>query len=495
MSSVRRPELSGRHVVRGALVSLGGSIGSRLLSFVALAVLARLLLPEDFGIVATSMIFIGLCRALMSRQFHLALVRLSTLERSHFDTAFTLSLIWGLCTGALLFVSANALAHVMNTPAIAPVLRVMALVLVLEGLVSPTFTRFERDLDLRPDVLSDWIGKIAQYSVSIGLALWWQSYWVLVLGFLAFTLIRVHLTYVFSPYRPRIDFTHTRAFLNFGGWLSGTGLAGYVITFTDITLIAMRLGSASAGVYNLASEIVRMASDYLAMPLGRAVYPGLSAVVEDRARLRPAFLISVECLLGMMLPIGVGLALVAPEVVHLVLGANWSGAVMILIILSPAAAFATVGYAAQSVIMAEGKTRAMFARNVAVGALQFPLIWIGIASGGLEGAAMGRAAGLLMQGVISLVIAAPLVGIAVYTLLLTPWRSFMAVAFMALGTVWIDGALLSERGLTDVASLGLKFFCAGLFYSLAHISLWLLVGRPNGFERVLLTRLLPALRR
>ena len=131
MVETRRAESAARHVVRGALVSLGGalSLGSRLLGFVALAILARLLLPHDFGIVATAMIFIGLCRTLMNRQFHLALIRLPEVEQSHYDTAFTLTLIWGLVASAGLFTPAGLLARVMGTPEIEPVLRVMALAL------------------------------------------------------------------------------------------------------------------------------------------------------------------------------------------------------------------------------------------------------------------------------------------------------------------------------------------------------------------------------
>ena len=130
MVETRRKDLAARHVVRGALVSMVGSLGSRLLGFVALAILARLLLPHDFGIVATAMIFIGLCRTLMNRQFHLALIRLPEVEQSHYDTAFTLTLIWGLLTSVGLLLSAGLLARVMGIPEIAPVLQVMSLALL-----------------------------------------------------------------------------------------------------------------------------------------------------------------------------------------------------------------------------------------------------------------------------------------------------------------------------------------------------------------------------
>ena len=256
-------------------------MGSRLLGFVALAILARLLLPHDFGIVATAMIFIGLCRTLMNCQFHLALIRLPEVEQSHYDTAFTLTLIWGLVTSAGLFLAAGFLARIMGTPEIAPVLKVMSLALLAEGVQSPVFARFERNIDMRPDVISDWTAKLAQYVVSIGLALLWHSYWALVLGFLAFTFTRIALSYFFARYRPRLSLAHARDFLSFGGWLSGTGLAGYAINFTDVALVATRLGTASVGIYNIAAEMVRMATDYLAMPLGRAIYPGLSAVSHD----------------------------------------------------------------------------------------------------------------------------------------------------------------------------------------------------------------------
>ncbi|MDK3074567.1 lipopolysaccharide biosynthesis protein [Sedimentitalea sp. JM2-8] len=495
MIETRRADLSAGHVVRGALVSLGGSLGSRLLGFLAIAILARLLLPHDFGIVATAMIFIGLCRTLMSRQFHLALIRLPEVDRSHYDTAFTLTLIWGLVTACGLFLGAGLLAQVMATPEIEPVLRVMALALLLEGLQSPVFARFERNIDMRPAVILDWTAKLAQYVVSIGLALLWHSYWALVLGFLAFTLAHITLSYVFAPYHPRLSFAHARAFLAFGGWLSGTGLAGYAINFSDVTLIAMRLGSASVGIYNLAAEMVRMASDYLAMPLSRAIYPGLSAVAHDRTRMRLAFLDAIEVSLGLMLPIGVGLGLAAPEVVRLVLGANWMGAVPVIQILAPAAGFACVSHAAQSIVMADGRTRAMFARNVTVAVIQLPLILAGIIWAGLPGAACGRAAGMLMQGMLSLVIAAPLAGVTSARLLLTPYRSIVACVLMACGVIWLDQVVLIPAAAPLLIGLGAKIATGVVIYVLCHLGLWILSGRPRGFEHFLLARLMPALRR
>lgn len=495
MIETRRADLSASHVVRGALVSLGGSLGSRVLGFLAIAILARLLLPHDFGIVATAMIFIGLCRTLMNRQFHLALIRLPEIERSHYDTAFTLTLIWGLVASIGLFASAGPLAQIMATPEITPVLRVMSLALLLEGLQSPAFVRFERNLDLRPDVISDWAGKLVQYTVSISFALWWQSYWALVLGFLAFTLARVILSHVFAPYQPKFSLAHTRAFLSFGGWLSGTGLAGYALVFSDVALIATRLGSASVGLYNLAAEMVRMASDQLAVPLSRAIYPGLSAVMQDRDRMRRAFLDALEISLGLMLPIGVGLALAAPEIVRLVLGPNWSAAIPVIQILAPAAGFACVSHAAQSIVMADGRTRAMFARNVTVAVIQLPLILAGIIWAGLPGAACGRAAGMLMQGMLSLVIAAPIAGVTSARLLLTPYRSIVACALMACGVTWLDQVVLIPAAAPLLISLGAKIATGVVIYVLCHLGLWILSGRPRGFEQFLLARLMPALRR
>lgn len=494
MVETRRKDLAARHVVRGALVSMVGSLGSRLLGFVALAILARLLLPHDFGIVATAMIFIGLCRTLMNRQFHLALIRLPEVKQSHYDTAFTLTLIWGIVTSVGLFLTAGLMASVMGIPEIAPVLKVMSLALLAEGVQSPVFARFERNIDMRPDVISDWTAKLAQYVVSIGLALVWQSYWALVLGFLAFTFTRIALSYVFARYKPRLSLAHARDFLSFGGWLSGTGLAGYAISFTDVALIAARLGTASVGVYNIAAEMVRMATDYLSMPLARAIYPGLSAVSDDPPRMQRAFLDAIEVSLGLMLPIGVGLGLAAPEVVRLALGGNWSAAVPVVQILAPAAGFATVGFVAQSVVMAAGRTRAMFARNIIVAAIQLPLILLGIAWAGLPGAACGRAVGMLMQGIISLVIAAPVAGLTVTRLLRAPWRSMTASLLMASGVIWLEQAVLMPSAMPAALTLGVKAVTGAALYAVFHLILWGLAGRPRGFEHFLLSRLFPALR-
>ena len=211
--------------------------------------------------------------------------------------------------------------------------------------------------------------------------------------------------------------------------------------------------------------------------------------------MRRAFLDAIEVSLGLMLPIGVGLGLAAPEVVRLALGGNWSAAVPVVQILAPAAGFATVGFAAQSVVMAAGRTRAMFARNVIVAAIQLPLILLGIAWAGLPGAACGRAAGMLMQGILALVIAAPVAGLAVSRLLRAPWRSIAASLLMAGGVTWLDQAVLIPSAMPPALSLGAKVATGAALYALSHLLLWGLAGRPRGFEHFLLSRLFPALRR
>jgi PST family polysaccharide transporter len=211
--------------------------------------------------------------------------------------------------------------------------------------------------------------------------------------------------------------------------------------------------------------------------------------------MRRAFLDELEISLGLMLPISVGLALAAPEIVRLVLGPNWSAAIPVIQILAPAAGFACVSYAAQSIVMADGRTRAMFARNVIVAAIQLPLILLGIAWAGLPGAACGRAAGMLMQGILSLVIAAPIAGLAVSRLLRAPWRSIAASLLMAGGVIWLDQAVLIPSTMPPALSLGAKIATGVVIYVLCHLGLWILSGRPRGFEQFLLARLMPALRR
>lgn len=468
----------------GASLSVLGNASTHLLAIIAIAFMGRLLDPRDFGILAMATVFTGLFEALMNRQFDLALIRTKDIDDSHFDTVFGMSMIWGLTAGAILFFSAGFFATWMGEPALAPVLQVLSLVPVMDSLRNPYFVNFERNLVFLPLVGQHVGSKIAQAGVGILLAWLWGNYWALVFGFLALSFARLVPTWVLAKKRPRPRLVHWKYFLKFGGWLSGTGLVGFVMLKADTSIVFARLGTATTGLYNMGVELAQMATHHLGAALGQMIYPGLASVAEDHTRLNAAYFRAQEMLFGVMLPLGIGVAVVAPEAIRVFVGEKWLPATPVLQAMAPVLALSCLNYNVQAILMIDGNTRAMFLRNLFVAIVQIPLIFILLEYYGFIGAIAARVAATVLHTFLSLQIAARLTQDHWWRSLVVAWRSFFAGGTMAFA-VWLMGQQLGAyNGLTEAAMFGaIKVIIGGLVYCVAHAVFWLLAGRPDGFER------------
>lgn len=486
----------GGRVVAGASLSLLGTLGARVLGIVAVAVLGRVLSPHDFGVMALAMIFVGLSEAVMSRQFDLACIRTRNITDHHYNTAFTLSVLWGAIAAGLIFALATPIATLMQEPEVGPMLHFLALVPLLDGLRNPYFVRFERSLNFLPEVAMTFFSKTAQITTAIALALIWRDYWAMAVGLVVFTTMRMLATYGLARRMPGLSLRHAGAFLRFGGWLSGTGLVGFIMQRSDTVLISARLGTSTLGLYNLGYEITQMVTNYLAQPLMRIVYPGLAEVSGSRTRLCAAYYKAQATLMGILLPIGVGAALTAPEVIVLFIGHKWLAAAPVLQILLPVTALSCLVYIIQAVLMVDGNTRAMFMRNLTVAVVQIPLVWTGLVLGGFVGGVAARAGAILFHTGLSLSIAARSTGDPWYQTLIAIWRSFVSVGVMVVGVSlvsWITTPATTEW--QALWLLALKAGVGGTLYVGTHTVLWLASARPEGVETLVIRLLQAILRR
>lgn len=477
------PAQTGTRVMRGASLSVIGNVGTHLLAVLAVAVLGRLLEPSDFGIMTMAVVIAGVFEAMVNRQFDLALIRTKDAQDSHFNTAFGMAILWGLTAASVLFFGSDYIGAYMEEPALADVLKVMALVPLMDSLRNPYFVNFERQLIFWPIVSQHVVSKIAQAGVGVALALWLGNYWALILGFWALSFARLVPTWVLAKSRPRPALTHWRYFLRFGGWLSGTGIVGFIMLRADAAIVFSKLGTAATGLYNMGIELAQMATHHLAASIGQMVYPGLAGFAQDREKLNGAFFRAQEMLLGIMLPLGVGVALIAPEAIRVFVGEKWLPAVPVLQVMGPLLALSCVNYNVQSLLMIEGDTRAMFIRNLIVAVVQVPLILGLMALYGFAGAIMARGLAIVLHMFLSLQIAGRLTGAPWWASLTAARRPLMACLAMALAVLILGMVTGPAVGLLPALWIGaLKAAVGAAVFVSTMAALWAGAGRPDGLE-------------
>lgn len=466
---------------------LGATVVVRLLGVVSIAFLGRLLTPADFGVVALATVVVGLFEAMTNRQFELALIRTPNATAAHFDTAFTMSALWGATAGLATFALAGPVGAAMDSEALSQALRWLALVPLIDGLRNPYFASHEKGLRFAPAVVLETGAGAALTGVSIALAFLWRDYWAIVGGLVAQSLTRTALTYALAQRRPGPGLAHLRDFFAFGGWLTGAGLLGFLGRRADAAVVGAWLDVAQAGQYHVGYEMSRMLARRLANPLQRAVYPGLATLGDRPERLRAAYFKTQNTILGFVMPLGVGLALTAPEAIRIVAGPQWAAAAFVVQLVAPAMAFNMITVGTQPLVMVEGATRSFFNRNALVVAVTLPTLVAGAATFGLAGVVWARIFSLVFATAVTLRMAGRIVGVPLHAFILKSGRTLLASAAMA-------GVVLGARPLLPafdgsleaaVASLALKAAIGGLTYGVVHAALWAAASFPDGFERTL----------
>jgi PST family polysaccharide transporter len=452
----------------------------RLLDFVSVVVLARILSPDDFGVVAIAASIAAIIEGLSAFDVTKALIRERDVDRSLYDTAWTLSVLRGVLS-ALVMV---AVVPFVGDERIAGVVLALALSPVLTGLANPRFVMFERDLVYSKLAVLTLGAKLVAFVVTLVIALMYRSYWALVLGLLVGALTSLILSYALRPYRPRVSLARFSDIFGFSGWLSLTTIATTLAMETDKIIVGRLLGVAEAGLYYMTQRVGVLPTRELVSPLQRILFPSFSELVDDEPRFRSAATESINVVGSLSIPAGFGFALVANDFVPLALGSQWTSIVPLLAVLTPYLGVRATLSMTLPCVMALGATRMLFWVSLVYALVHIPVFILGTMLYGLPGAIWS----IVAAGVLYISLNAWMLH---HTLRVTPreilhqlTRPLLATAVMV---VAVQG--LSFLPFWDVSaggswwSLVVKVFTGGIVYVGVLAAAWRLAGRPPGIER------------
>jgi lipopolysaccharide exporter len=474
-------------VIRGAL-SLGSArIAMSLLNAAGIVILARILTPDDFGIIAIATAVVSVVAAVTEASLQQALVQCREPTRAHIDTVWTMSLIRACLILAVIGLAAWPLAQLYGDARLAGVFMVAGLTGAFMEFYNPLLTMATRDLRFRPLALF----QIGQKAAGLGLAIWLAfalgSFWGIVLGNALGTLLASFASYFVLPYRPAFSLARVREIWGFSGWMFLNQLCETLNWRFDQLAIGVGVTKAQLGLYSVADSFAVLPSRELAFPLRNALFPGLSRLAGQPDRLRSAFLRAQAGVALVTAPAAVGLALLAQPAIDLFLGQRWAMAAPVLQWLAITYAFDTLITVVRPLGMAMGETRYLFLRQLAALFLRIPLILGGLMLGGLVGAAAGRALSSLGNCLISFLVAKRLVAVGVWAQLRAHGLTLAGLAAMAAAVLGLRAALPPAIADTPALQLLVLVPVGALAYGGAVLILWRLAGRRDGAVTELLT--------
>ena len=302
----------------------------RSIGLISTLILARLLIPEDFGVVAMCMSVIAGLQLFMAFGFDVVLIQKQDATRDHYDTVFTLNIMLSLVTCGAVATTAGLTAAYYDEPRVVEPMYVLSIAFLVRGFENIKVVDFRKDLEFRKEAVLRIAQKLCGFCVTIPLAFYLRSYWALVFGVVALNIASVFLSYIMKPYVPRLSLRKIGEIFDFSSWLLFNNFLIYLDQRFSDFVIGRQIGAGALGLMNISREVAATPATQLVAAANRAIYPGYAKLAEDTAELARTYL-SIMCAISIVVvPIGLGIASVAELVVSVALGEKWAGAAVIV---------------------------------------------------------------------------------------------------------------------------------------------------------------------
>jgi PST family polysaccharide transporter len=388
----------GARAAGGALVTMGGQLAKITVQFGGIIVLARLLSPKDYGLLAMVIAIVGVGEVLRDFGLSAAATQAPSLSRAQRDNLFWINALIGLGLSTATFVVAAAIAGFYGEPLLRDIARTIAPTFLLNGLTTQYRAQLVRELRFGRLAFADVSGQIAGLVAAVAAALAGAGYWALVIQQLVQALAVLALMLLagrWLPGPPRRG-VEMRGFMRFGWNLMASQLLAYFSSNIGQMIVGQRLGAAPLGLYNRAFALLMMPLTQLNAPATTVALPVLSRLQGERERYAAYLLRGQATLMHFIIAVFAVACALADPLIVLVLGGQWAGTVQIFRVLAIAGVFQAAAYAAYWVFLSKGLTPAQLryaivSRTLVIACTALGTRW------GVTGVAAGYALGLALS--------------------------------------------------------------------------------------------------
>jgi len=455
----------------------------RAIGLVSIVVLARLLSPADFGIVAMAIFVVGLIEVLGDAGLALQIIRHPDPRHGELNTVFTLELLIGLGLSAAMILVAPFGAAFFHEPRLTWVIRALALRPLLTGLQNPAIALFRKHMTFNKDFEFLVLNKVVSFFIVLALAFTLRDYWALVIGTLAASLISTLQSYRMHPFRPRLQLSAVREIWGFSFWILVQNLFGFLDVHADRLVIGRINSTVLMGYYTVAGDTAFAPVREVVMPITRVLFPGVVRMRGDRTALAASFDRVLSSVAIAALSISAGVALIANDASTVFFGPGWTGLGPLLGILAISEALSALSQPLYTTLNALGRPRVVAGLNVVRLILLLATAVPAAVYAGVQAVAMAR----LAVGAVTFVLMLLLQG---RLLRLGPLRLWHSLGRPLLATLAMAGVVLLVQDAapgTPALRLALSVAAGAVAYPVALLLLWQASSHPPGIEADLLS--------
>lgn len=318
---------------KGATLLVFGKAISRAMDFALLLIMARLLSPSDFGLVALALPIVVILQTILELPINSAMLRARHLTRGLYSTAFTLGILRALILFLAVALIAIPLTHFYAEPRLLILLLVLAAAPMSRSLMNPRLIYFAKKLEFKPAFTVDVIGKLASLIAAAGTAFVYESYWAIVVATITAPLVSSSLSYLYAPFRPTLTLKNWSFFQDIIGWGTITQLFNVINWQLPRLILGAYIPPALFGQFSIGSQISEIPHQAISVPLTSPMMSSLAKSLTN-GRLIETYVTQTSFLVILIAPIYVFMSVRAPELVEVLLGSQWKNAAPMISVLA-----------------------------------------------------------------------------------------------------------------------------------------------------------------
>jgi len=345
-----------KKTIAGVVWSAIEKLGNQVISFVVFFVLARLLGPESFGLVALADVYLVFVQVFTDQGFNQAIVQRQNLDPEHLDTAFWINLVISVGLTLVSFISAGWVARAFNEPQLESIIRWLSLVFILSAFNGIQHAIFTRRLAFKKLSIRSLIAQLAGGIIGVSMALMGFGVWSLVCQRLVNQFVSILVLWWVSDWKPGLQVSkrHFQELFSFGVNILGIKVLAFFNKRSDDFLIGYFLGSVTLGYYAIAYRLLNTVT-VLITTMTQVGFPAFSQLQTEPDKLRQAYYSGTQFAALIAFPIFLGLSSLSSELMPVMFGDQWTASIPVMQILMFIGIVHALGSLNTNIILVMGK--------------------------------------------------------------------------------------------------------------------------------------------
>ena len=325
-----------KDTIRGFSWLIGFRGFSRLMTFLRTIILARILLPTQFGVYGVAVMVLAFLEIITETGINIFLVQEKKEIDEYLDTAWIISIFRGIIVSLLIILTTPFIVSFFKVPDAQPLLYLVSLVAVIRGFINPSIVKFQKHLKFNKYFwFRSSIIFVETFTVIL-LAAITKSTASLVIGLIAGSLLEVIFSLIFISPRPKFIFKvkQLKTIVSRGKWITFAGIFNYLSSQGDDAVVVKILNTTSLGFYQMAFKLSTLPVSEVGDVVGKVTFPVYVKIAQDKKRLKRAYLKTLFTITSLVIPLGIVLYLFPEKIISVVLGNNWLAAAPALKVLA-----------------------------------------------------------------------------------------------------------------------------------------------------------------